>query len=250
MTVIEKGVPVDQIIHEMKANGVCAIVNICGTVEEFNFSMSVKNDFENSGIRLFTAAGIHPHESASHISSDAGWIKENADHIIAVGEVGLDFHYDFSPRDIQEKILRKMAALSIELQKPLIMHGRSAEERVLEILDESGYNDKKVLFHCYTGTQQTALKILGRGYFISYSGILTFKKNSEISGSFDITPADRMLFETDSPFLAPVPFRGSVNTPAKVRSVYENACSRRNADIMEMSAVIKNNFNAFFGQNI
>ncbi len=250
MTVTEKGVPIDQIIHEMKANNVCAVVNICGTVEEFDFSMSIKNDIESSGIKLFTAAGIHPHESASHISSDTDWIRENASSIIAVGEVGLDFHYDFSPREVQEKILRKMIELSIELKKPLIIHGRNAEERILEILEGSGYNGKKVLFHCYTGTPGTALKIIEKGYFISYSGILTFKKNSEISGSFEITPADRMLFETDSPFLAPVPFRGSVNTPAKVRSVYENAGLRKNTGIMELSATIKNNFNAFFGQNL
>ena len=250
MTVTEKGISLDQIIAEMKENGVFAVTDICGTIEEFDFSMSIKNKFENAGIKLFTAAGIHPHESARFIDSDTGWIAENADSIIAVGEVGLDFHYDFSPRDIQEKTLRKMAALSIEIKKPLIIHGRSAEERVLEILDESGYNSRKVLFHCYTGTPQTALKIIDRGYFISYSGILTFKKNSDIAESFELTPADRMLFETDSPFLAPVPFRGSVNTPAKVKNVYENGCLRINAGIVQFACDIKNNFNTFFGQDI
>lgn len=250
MTVNERGTALDKIISEMKENNVSCIVNICNTVEEFDFFLSIRSSFEKSGIKLFCAAGIHPHQSEEFFNSDTGWIKENADSLIAVGEVGLDFHYDFSPRNIQEETLRKMTELSIEIKKPLIIHGRSAEKRVLEILDESGHKDKKVLFHCYTGTPETASEILSRGYFISYSGILTFKKESETTASFNITPPNSMLFETDSPFLSPVPFRGSVNTPAKVKYIYENAASRKNIETEHLAGIIKNNFNTFFNLKI
>ena len=250
MTIREKGVPVSDIIDEMIKNNVSAVVDICGTVDEFEFSLSLEALFRSSGIKLFHAAGIHPHESAQFIDSDISWIAGNSDSIIAIGEVGLDFHYDFSPRDIQEKTLRKMIGISIETQKPLIIHGRNAEDRIMDIIEEYDMNTINVLFHCYTGSLMTAQRMLKKGYFISFSGILTFKKNSGVSEVFDSSDKNRLFFETDSPFLSPVPFRGVVNTPGKVKYVYEKAAITLNEEIVPFSAKIKDNFNIFFNVTI
>lgn len=250
MTIREKGIPLSTIVDELIKNNVSTVVDICGTVDEFEFSVSLEESFISNGIKLFHAAGIHPHESAQFIDSDISWIAKNSDSIIAIGEVGLDFHYDFSPRDIQEKMLRKMIELSIETDKPLIIHGRNAEDVILEILKEYGLNNKNVLFHCYTGSVLTAQRIFKNGYFISFSGILTFKKNSGVSEVFDHSEMNRIFFETDSPFLAPHPFRGSVNTPGKVKYVYETAAGILNEDISSFSLKIRNNFNKFFNLEI
>jgi len=250
MTIRERGIPVSTIIDELVKNSVSTVVDICGTADELEFSVSLEDMFISAGIKLFHAAGIHPHESARIIDSDINWIKQNSDLIIAIGEVGMDFHYDFSPRDIQEKMLRKMIVLSIEIKKPLIIHGRNAEERILDIIEEYELNNTNVLFHCYTGSVLTAQRIFKKGYFISFSGILTFKKNSEISEVFDHSERDLIFFETDSPFLAPQPFRGSVNTPGKVRYVYETAAGKLEEEISSFSLKIHNNFNKFFNLQI
>ncbi|HPA56697.1 MAG TPA: TatD family hydrolase, partial [bacterium] len=123
MLVKEKGCQISEIIDEMKENNVYAVANICGNENEFLFSQQIQNVFLDSGISFFSVAGFHPHEAEKFIDSPTRWISDNSDAITAVGEIGLDFYYDFSPRETQRKMLRKMIDLSLELQKPLIIHG-------------------------------------------------------------------------------------------------------------------------------
>lgn len=250
MLVNERGVKVSEIIDEMKNNGVISIVNVCGNEQELNFSKTVSAEFKNAGINFFSVAGYHPHEAEKYISSDAGWIVSESSLIIAVGEVGLDFHYDFSPRETQRKMLRKMIEVSLEVSKPLIMHGRNGEDEIIETLLEYGLKDKKVLFHCYTGTQESAEKIFRNGWHIAFSGIVTFKRSGELAEILKNGDREKIFFETDSPFLSPVPFRGRINTPAKVRYVYEFASEILQIDSECLQKSVKRNFENFFGVNL
>lgn len=249
MLIKERNVPEDQIINELKQNNVISVLNISGERSEINHALKIADEFEKNGISFFHAAGVHPHE-AENASSDHSWIRENSGKLLAVGEVGLDFHYDFSPRKDQEKVFRNMIELSIELGKPLIIHGRSAEERVFSIIKEYGNKIGKVLFHCYTGNLVTAEKIVSQGWYISFSGILTFKKSTEFHEILRNIGIEKVLFETDSPFLAPVPFRGKVNTPAKVIHVYEFAADLLGMKINDISKTVESNFKDLFGVEV
>ena len=128
----------------MKKN-VKTVFNISGNNEELEYGFSLNNEFNSEGIKLFQVAGVHPHE-AQKATDDYTWIRKNRAEIVAVGEVGLDFYYDFSPEKDQKKVFRNMIELSIELKKPLIIHGRNAEEHALEIIEQYGKEVKNVLF--------------------------------------------------------------------------------------------------------
>ena len=246
MLIREKEIPSDQIIDELHEKNVSTVFNISGNKDELEHGLGLKNEFGSNKIRLFQAAGVHPHE-AEKATDDYTWIIKNRSEIVAIGEVGLDFHYNFSPEKDQEKVFRSMIELSIELEKPLIIHGRSAEEHALKIIERYGSDVKNVLFHCYTGDRKTALRIIEKGWFISFSGILTFKKSTDFHDILKEIGTDQILFETDSPFLAPVPFRGKVNTPGKVFHVYEFASRLLEKNIDEIERKIADNIKEFFG---
>lgn len=249
MTVTERNIPLEEIILELHENNVDTVVDICGTERELMFHEEVRETFQNNNINFYAAAGIHPQESEKYINEDNSWISKNSEKIIGIGEVGLDYFYDFSPKDIQLKMLRSMIELSIELQKPLLIHGRNGEAQIVDMLDEYGFDNRKVLFHCYTGPLDVAQKILSKNWLISFSGILTFKKSQEVVDIFNHTNINNMFFETDSPFLAPVPFRGKPNTPGKVKYVYDFAANLLNMKQDELGEHIRKNFNNFFGLN-
>ena len=143
-----------------------------------------------------------------------------------------------------------MIEQTIELEKPILIHGRCGEALIFDMLNEYGFDKRKVLFHCYTGDLETAGKILKKGWNISFSGILTFKKSADVLEIFNHTSINNMFFETDSPFLAPVPFRGKPNTPGKVRHVYNFAADLLNMKQDDLAVQIRKNFNEFFNLNI
>lgn len=250
MTVTERNISLDEIISELHENQVDTVLDICGSEQDLEFHKKVKDLFQKNNINFYAAAGIHPQESYNYIDSDISWIEKNRENIIAVGEVGLDFFYDFSPKEIQLKMLRTMIELSIELKKPILIHGRCGEAQIYDMLNEYGFDDKKVLFHCYTGDLETAQKIIGKGWLLSFSGILTFKKSADVMNIFNHTKVNNMFFETDSPFLAPVPFRGKPNTPGKVKYVYDFAAGVLNMKQDVLANEIRQNFNNFFNLNI
>lgn len=250
MTVTERNISLESIIDELHENQVDTVLDICGSEHELEYHQSVKETFLKNNINFYAAAGIHPQESSNFIDSDILWIAKNKENIIAIGEVGLDFFYDFSPKEIQLKMLRKMIEQTIELEKPILIHGRCGEPLIFDMLNEYGFDKRKVLFHCYTGDLETAGKILKKGWNISFSGILTFKKSADVLEIFNHTNINNMFFETDSPFLAPVPFRGKPNTPGKVRHVYNFAADLLNMKQDDLAVQIRKNFNEFFNLSI
>ncbi len=172
---------------------------------------------ERTGISA--AFGLHPHEAARSLQ-DEGWLDDIRARLLrcpaaaAVGETGLDYHYMFSPPDVQREVFRAQVELAGELGLPLTIHSREAEDDVLDILESCGPPAAGAVLHAFTGPEAAALRAVGMGLYIGVTGIITFQNASELRRTIASVPPERMLLETDSPYLAPVPHRGKRNEPA------------------------------------
>jgi TatD DNase family protein len=171
--------------------------------------------------------GVHPHQAGEFASDPSGAARTVQAAIDAqplsraVGEIGLDYHYDYSPRDVQQQVFREQIRLAGRLRLPIVIHTREAEEDTFRILHEENARDIGGVFHCFTGDREMATRCLDLGFYISLAGIVTFPRAHELKEVAKMVPLDRLLIETDSPFLAPVPFRGKRNEPAHVARVAE-----------------------------
>lgn len=171
---------------------------------------------------LFSATiGFHPHEAAKVPEGD--WAAAEAlvrdPRVVAFGEIGLDFHYDFSPRPAQEQVFRRSLALARAAGKPVVIHVREADAECLRVLEEEGLPEAGGVVHCFTGDAPAAQAYVALGLYVSFSGIVTFKNAAPIREAVAKVPRERLLVETDSPYLAPIPFRGKRNEPAHVTHV-------------------------------
>ena len=196
------------------------------------------------------ATGIHPH----HAGTFAGKVDEGIAVVrgaiersgaCGLGEIGLDYHYDFSPRDVQQEVFRAQIRLAGERGLPIIIHTREATEDTFRILEEEGA--ARGVFHCFTGDAAMARRALDLGFFLSFAGILTFPKAGDLREVARQTPVDRLLSETDSPYLAPVPHRGKRNEPAHVGHVVETLAALHGLTRQALADRIATNFNLLFG---
>jgi TatD DNase family protein len=199
------------------------------------------------------ATGIHPH-SAGHFAADPAASGPAVAAVIdaqprcrAVGEIGLDYHYDLSPRDVQREVFRHQIRLARARRLPIVIHSREAEADTFDILAEEAAGEVGGVFHCFTGDRAMARRALDAGFHISLSGIATFPKAPELREVAKIVPADRLLIETDSPFLSPIPHRGSRNEPARVVHVAEVVAHERGVPVAELASQTTTNFERLFG---
>jgi TatD DNase family protein len=171
--------------------------------------------------------GVHPHAAATFSSDPAEAARrvraafEAQPLATAVGEIGLDYHYDFAPRDVQQQVFREQIRLARRLKRPIVIHTREAEEDTFRILDEERAGELGGVFHCFTGDRAMARRVVEIGFHLSLAGIVSFPRALELKEVARTVPLDRLLVETDSPFLAPVPHRGTRNEPARVARVAE-----------------------------
>lgn len=196
--------------------------------------------------------GVHPH-AAHHYAADAGTAANvvraqlaSTPSARAVGEIGLDYHYDFSPRDVQQQVFRAQVYLARELDLPVVIHTREADDDTLAILREQGTGGLRGVLHCFTGTAALALAGLDLGLYISFAGIVTFPKAGELREVARLVPIDRLLTETDSPFLAPVPHRGKRNEPAYVTRVVEVLAGIHQIPAADVARRTSANFHSLF----
>ena len=171
---------------------------------------------------------------------------ENIPQARAVGEIGLDYHYDFAPKDVQWGVFKAQMRLAGELDLPVIIHTREAEDDTLMILREESGGTVRGVLHCFTGTQRLAEEALALGMHISFAGIVTFPKAANLRDIAKLVPADRLLCETDSPYLAPIPYRGKRNEPAWVLRVAEELAAAREEPVEGLRRQIDANFAALF----
>jgi TatD DNase family protein len=179
---------------------------------------------------VFASVGVHPHDAVAMTDEQFDELAALLSHprVAAIGEVGLDYHYDYSPRDVQRRVFRRFIDLAEETQKPLIIHTREADDDVLALLHEKKRGGWSGVFHCFSGDETMVKKVLDMGFHISFTGNLTFK-NSRAVDVLKSVPVERLMVETDCPFMAPEPFRGRRNEPAYVVYV-----ARKMAEVKEL----------------
>jgi len=196
--------------------------------------------------------GVHPHQAhqfAADPERAAAVVREQSaatPSARAVGEIGLDYHYDFSPRDVQQAVFRAQIQLARELERPVVIHTREADEDTLAILREEGGGALRGVLHCFTGNDALADAGLALGFFVSLAGILTFPKAGALRETARRVPLDRLLVETDSPFLAPVPYRGKRNEPAYVARVVEALADMHGLPPRRLADLTSANFHSLF----
>ncbi|NLB83740.1 MAG: TatD family hydrolase [Synergistaceae bacterium] len=246
------GTETENVLRRAEEAGVVRMLVIGG--REAENVMAAELAGEHSGGGGFAAVGIHPHE-ASCLFAPSGKgerIMEQIsslacrERVVAIGETGLDYHYDNSPREQQQQGLRMHLRLAAELKKPVVLHCREACASLLAILREEGSLPAGGVVHCFSGTREDAAEFLEMGYYLSFAGPLTFKKNDELRQIFNELPEDRILLETDSPYLAPHPFRGKRNEPAYIPFVYEKAAEVRGVSLNAMALLIRRNAQKLF----
>ena len=235
---------IDNVIIRSKSAGVTKILTICTTLNSFD---KIKKLVLKDKI-IYGTYGIHPHETKNDIVNSDLIINEiiSNDKIIGVGETGLDFYYDNSDKETQIKSFETHIKASIELNIPLIIHSRSAENETFDILNNYKNDDLKILMHCFTGSQKFAEKLLDLNAYFSASGIITFKNSQDLQKTFQLIPLDKLLIETDSPFLAPEPNRGKKNEPSFVKFTGKKLADLKNISFEDLVNSTTNNFNKLF----
>jgi TatD DNase family protein len=180
------------------------------------------------GVRF--AAGVHPHHAANVPLADLERVVGEAldrAGAVALGEIGLDYHYDFAPREVQQEVFGRQVALAVARDMPVVIHTREADAETLRVIDAYGGGRVRGVFHCFTGDQALADAAVSRGFHVSFSGIVTFPRADALRDVARRVPADRWMVETDSPYLSPAPQRGGRNEPARVRHVLETVARVR-----------------------
>jgi TatD DNase family protein len=240
----------DSIIGRAVDAGVATLVSVgsIGSIETDRLAVEIAESHRG----IFAVVGVHPHDAKDCDATRLAQLRELAAsaRVIAIGESGLDFHYMHSPREAQEAALRRHLALAAELKKPIVIHCRDAEARVLEIVGEVGMPPRGGVIHCFTGDAEAARRFVAAGFYISFSGILTFRNAREVQAAALVVPEDRLMVETDAPYLAPEPYRGRRNEPAFVLRTLEELARRRETDPEELAARIKTNVSRLFQRDL
>jgi TatD DNase family protein len=197
------------------------------------------------------ATGIHPHNAGDHAEGLSEGLERLEARVrrldaVAIGEIGLDYHYNFAPPGAQQQVFRAQIALARKLSLPVIIHTREATDDTFRILEEAGELQLRGVFHCFTGDVAMARRALAIGFYVSFAGIVTFPRAESLRDAARIVPTDRLLAETDSPYLAPTPHRGKRNEPAFVRRVVEQLAATREVDADRLAEATDGNFAALF----
>jgi len=236
----------ESVINRATKNNVKLLLTICTTLESYKKIKLIVDKYEN----IYGTFGIHPHEAKNYkdLSTDLiiKYKKENK-KIIGIGETGLDYYYNYSDKKIQKEIFIQHIDAAKKLDLPLIVHTRNAEFDTYDILKTYMKDDKlKVIIHCFTGTKDFAQKLIKIGCYISISGIITFKKNNDLVEAVSTIPINKLLVETDSPYLSPIPNRGKSNEPSFIIHTIEKLSIIKNLDIKNVIENTTNNFKSLF----
>ena len=234
----------DNVIERSKKVGIQKLLTISTSLQSF----SRVKDIVTKDEMIYGTIGIHPHETNKDVINSeyiTKCLKENP-KIIGIGETGLDFYYNNSDKKSQLDSFKIHIEASMKSNVPLIIHSRDAEDETFDVLNEYKNNELKILMHCFTGSKKFSEKLLNFNTFFSASGIITFKNAIELQNTFKSLPMDRILIETDSPFLAPVPNRGKKNEPSFIEFTAKKLAEIKGIEKSELSKITTKNFNNLF----
>ena len=233
----------DDVVKRAELNQVKYLLTICTTLNSFNKIKLIIKKYNN----IYGTFGIHPHETSKFSEVNSDFIIdliENNKKIIGIGETGLDFYYNHSEKNLQRKSFEEHIHAALKLNLPIVVHSRSAENETYEILKKENKNmNLKILIHCFTGSKEFAKKLIDINCFISVSGIITFKNSRKLHDAITSMPIENLLVETDSPYLAPEPFRGKSNEPSYIVHTLDKLSEIKN---ISKDEVIKRTSDNFF----
>jgi len=236
----------DEVLSRARAAGVrhFAVIGV-GSLEAARSAVALAERRDD----VFATVGVHPHDASTHDEPMESEFRAllGRERVLALGEVGLDFHYDHSPRNVQCEVFRRMVALARSVKKPLVIHTRSAPEDTLAILEGEGARDVGGIIHCFSEDVGFAKRALDLGFYLSFSGILTFKNAHSVHEVARSAPSDRILVETDSPYLAPVPMRGKPCEPAYLVHTARRLAELRGASFADIETLTTENAARAFG---
>jgi len=241
----------DDVLSRAKENGVGLMLTVNTKLEQAKDLQAIADRYSE----VYCSVGVHPHDAAAYVKGYEGdtlfnQIKMLANHpkVIGIGETGLDYYYNNSPRVDQISSFKDHILASLELNLPLIIHTRDADEDTIACLKDVGQSKAKGVFHCFSGSAELAQQALELGFYISFSGILTFKKADALRQIAQEAPIERILVETDAPFLAPVPQRGKRNEPAFTRYTAELLANLKGLSYSAIETATTNNFFSLFSK--
>ena len=236
----------EEVVKRAEFNKVNKLLTICTTLESFEKIKLIIEKYKN----IYGTFGIHPHESKKYKNIDSKFIlnlKKKYEKVIGIGETGLDFFYNYSDKKIQKKSFIEHIEAATQLNIPLIVHSRDAENDTYEILKSEKKNSNlKILIHCFTGSQNFANRLLDLGCYISVSGIITFQNSIELANTVSFIPIENLLVETDSPYLSPHPLRGKSNEPSYIVHTINKLSQIKNISKEDVIAYTTNNFKKLF----
>jgi TatD DNase family protein len=232
----------EAIIERARAAGIGTMVTICTRLDEFPAVLAIAESDED----IWCSVGVHPHEAADYTETSVEDLAALAAHlrVIGIGETGLDFHYDHSPREVQERVFRTHIAASQASGLPLIIHAREADAEIARILQQE--QAAAGVLHCFSSGRALAEAALDLGFYISISGIVTFRNAEELRAIVRDVPIDRLLVETDAPYLAPVPYRGRRNEPAYVATTAAAVAALKEVEPAVLATATTDNFFRLF----
>ena len=233
------------VLNRAKSKGVNYFLTICTNLKSFE---NIKN-IVNSHNEVYGTIGIHPHEANLNLTIDKNYLIQNKKRekkIVGIGETGLDYFYENSDKKSQIKLFIEHIEASIELNIPIIVHSRDAENDTFNILNDYKSKNPKILMHCFTGSKNFSTKLLDIGAYFSASGIITFKKTESLQDTFKNIPNDKLLIETDSPFLAPIPKRGFKNEPSFIEHTALKLSKIKKISLNDIITNTTKNFNDLF----
>jgi TatD DNase family protein len=234
------------ILHRAMDAGISAIVSV-GAISSIETDRRTIEIAERHP-HIYAAIGVHPHDAKDCDDDRIGALRKLARSrkVVAIGESGLDFHYMHSPAEAQEDALRRHLGLAAELDLPIVIHCRNAEARLAAIVRETGMPSRGGVIHCFTGNIDAAREFVALGFHISFSGIVTFRNAREIHHAAPTVPEDRVMVETDAPYLAPEPYRGKRNEPAYVRRTLDVLATLRGIETDRLATVTSENARRLF----
>jgi TatD DNase family protein len=237
----------DAVVARAREAGIGRMVTISTWVKKHTQVLAIAEKFPD----VFCSVGTHPHNAAEELDIDAKALIALSQHpkIVAIGEAGLDYHYDNSPRAAQEQSFRQHIIAARETKLPLVIHSRDCDADMARILvEETGKGAFPAVLHCFTGGRELAFKAMDLGLHISFTGILTFKRSDDLRAIAKDLPGDRILVETDAPYLAPLPYRGKRNEPAYVAETAKVLAATRGVSPDEIAAQTTENFFRLFSK--
>ena len=232
----------EELIEQLFASDIEGILNAGVDLETSEQCISLADRYE----RIYAACGFHPNDVAEHDIKDIEVLETLIQHpkVVAIGETGIDIYRDRAPLELQRKFFIRQLEIALENDMPVIVHSRSAEEQTLDVIDQVSPKYKGV-FHCYAGGVETALKLIEKGFYISFTGNLTYRNNDREDIVREL-PIESMLLETDSPFLTPVPFRGKRNDPGKLKFIAEKIAQIKDITVEEVAIITTENSKKLF----